>query len=198
MFINHNHQLGIESLQKGDLKAALSLLNEALAENPFHPDIVSDRGFLYIHLKQNKLAMEDFDLSLDLQPEYGYRYASRAYAKDFFEDQEGAIEDYEKAIELAPEDAISHNNLGLLLQQKGDLKAAETHFEIADQLNEKASFQILEKVAGEQQSLDRVVIPPSDLVRKQENTISEMKNIFTSKEQFKEFMHFLQNGFRIK
>lgn len=198
MFINHHHKSGIESLQKGNLELALELLNKALAENPCHPDILSDRGFLYIHLKQNALAMEDFDLSLDLQPAYGYRYASRGYAKDYFEDYEGAIEDYEKALELDPKDAISHNNLGILFQQKGEDQKAELHFQLADQLSEDGSFHIVEDVQGSQKSLDRVVIPPSDLIRKQENTISEMKNIFTSKEKFKEFMHFLQNGFKIQ
>lgn len=196
MFINHSHQLGIESLQQGNLDAALKLLNQALTENPCHPDILSDRGFLYIHLKQNELAMEDFDLSLDLQPEYGYRYASRAYAKDYFEDIGGAIEDYEMALKLDPEDAISHNNLGILYQKTGENESAEKHFNLSDQLSENGFFQIVEDVHGEQKSLDRVVIPPSDLVRKQENTISEMKKIFTSPEQFKEFMHFLKNGFK--
>ncbi len=196
MFINHHHQSGIESLQEGHLSAALDFLNKALVENPCHPDILSDRGFLYIHLRQNELAMKDFDLSLDLQPEYGYRYASRGYAKDYFEDFDGAIEDYAKAIELDQKDAISHNNLGILLQKKGEDLEAELHFQIADQLNEGEAFQIVEAVEGKQKSLDRVVIPPSDLIRKQENTISEMKNIFTSKEKFKEFMHFLKNGFK--
>lgn len=197
MFINHDHQLGIESLQKGDLSAALEWLNKALVQNPCHPDIVSDRGFLYIHLKRPELAMEDFDLSLDLQPDYSYRYASRAYAKDYFEDFQGAVEDYHKAIELNANDSVSHNNLGIIYQKMGDPEQAELHFRISDQLRKQDSFEILEEVEGEQKPFERTVIPPSDLIRKQENTISEMKDIFTSKEKFKEFMHFLKYGFRL-
>lgn len=196
MFVNLHHQSGIEALQNGDLDGALELLNKALQDFPCHPDILSDRGFLYIHLGQNALAIEDFDLSLDLQPAYSYRYASRGYARAHFGDLEGAIEDYRKAIELDKNDAISHNNLGILLQQTGDNEQAEFHFEVADRLSEEQFFQIMEDVEGEQKSLDRVVIPPSDLIRKQENAMHEMKHLFTSKEKFMEFMHFLKNGFK--
>lgn len=196
MFVNTHHRAGIELLLQEDLHGALVLLDRALEENPCHPDILSDRGFLYIRLGKDAEAMEDLDLSLDLQPEYGYRYASRGYARDYFGDAEGAIEDYEKAIALDPRDAISHNNLGILLQKAGKVREAESHFEAADQLSSETQFHITEDFEGEQKSLDRVVIPPSGLMRKQENTISEMKNLFTSKEKFEAFMHFLRNGLR--
>jgi len=200
MFVNRHHQLGIELLQKGDLEKALLLLCQALEENPAHPEILSDRGFLYIHLKKEKAALDDFDLSLDLQPEYGYRYASRAYARDFFGDTDGAMADYKLALELNPEDGISCNNLGILLKNAGFKDQAAKYFEKAEGLLEKANgnFDIVEDIEGTQQPLERTVIPPSDLIRKQEDSITAMKKIFTSQEQFKEFMHFLKKGFRNK
>lgn len=198
MFINHKHQLAIEALKHADLETALRFLEEALLENPFHPNILSDRGFVYIHLKKNDLAMNDFDLCVDLQPEYGYRYSARAYAKEYFGDIQEAITDYEKAIELDGNDWISHQNLGILLQKDGQIIEAEKHFKLADEIQGKAEFGIIQKLEGTQQSIDRETIPPSDLVRKQENTISEMKQLFTSKENFDEFMHFLKNGFKVQ
>ena len=198
MFINQKHQLAIEALKDADLDNALQLLEEALLENPFHPNIISDRGFLYIHLKKNELAMDDFDLCVDLQPDYGYRYSARAYAKEYFGDTEDAINDYEKAIQLDENDWISHQNLGVLLQKKGELLEAEEHFKQADAIQGKNEFGIVQKMGEKQQSIDRETIPPSDLVRKQENTITKMKHLFTSKEKFDEFMHFLKNGFRIQ
>ncbi|MDD2984025.1 MAG: tetratricopeptide repeat protein [Crocinitomicaceae bacterium] len=196
MFINHKHQLAIEALKHADLQKALKLLNEALLENPCHPNILSDRGFLYIHLKKNDLAMEDFDLCVDLQPEYGYRYASRAYAKAYFGATQEAIDDYQKALEIDKNDWVSHQNLGILLQKQGNLAEAENCFKVADEIQGKTEFGIVEKLGEKQQSIDRETIPPSDLMRKQENTISEMKHLFTSKENFDEFMHFLKNGFK--
>lgn len=198
MFINHKHQQAIEALKHADLKSALTLLEEALLENPFHPNIISDRGFLYIHLKKNQLAMEDFDLCVDLQPEYGYRYSARAYAKEYFGEIDEAILDYQKAIELDENDWISHQNLGILLQKQNNLAEAEKHFKSADEIQGKATFEIVEKMGEKQQFIDRETIPPSDLIRKQENTITKMKHLFTSKENFDEFMHFLTNGFKIQ
>lgn len=198
MFINHKHQQAIEALKHADLKSALTLLEEALLENPFHPNIISDRGFLYIHLKHNELAMEDFDLCVDLQPDYGYRYSARAYAKEYFGEVDEAISDYLKAIELDKNDWISHQNLGILLQKQSRLVDAEHHFKRADEIQGKNEFGIVQKMGEKQQSIDRETISPSDLIRKQENTISKMKHLFTSKEKFDEFMHFLKNGFRIQ
>jgi tetratricopeptide (TPR) repeat protein len=198
MFINHKHQLAIEALKHADLKNALQLLNEALLENPFHPNILSDRGFLYIHLKKNDLALDDFNLCADLQPKYAYRYASRAYAKAFFGNVSEAIRDYEKAIQLDENDWISHQNVGILLQKEGNISEGEKHFRLADEIQENTEFGIIKKVGGKNQSVDRETIPPSDLMRKQENTISEMKHLFTSKSDFDEFMHFLKNGFKVQ
>ncbi len=198
MFINHKHQRAIEALKQADLKSALGLLEEALLENPFHPNILSDRGFLYIHLKNNELAMEDFDLCVELQPTYGYRYSARAYAKSYFGQLEEAILDYLKAIELDEKDWVSHQNLGILWQKQKNLIEAERHFKWADEIQGKTNFDIVEKMGETQQPIDRETIPPSDLIREQENMITKMKHLFTSKEKFDEFMHFLKNGFRIQ
>ena len=40
--------------------------------------------------------MDDFDLCVDLQPDYGYRYSARAYAKEYFGEIDEAILDYQK------------------------------------------------------------------------------------------------------
>lgn len=208
MYINEAHQHGIELLRAGKLQEALSMLHQALKENPSHPDILSDRGVVYIHLKQEKEALDDFNLSLELQPDYSYRYSSRAYAKSVFNDIDGAIADYEKAVELDKEDAIAYNNLGLLLEQKGRIEQAKRNFDRADHLAkiEKDLLDVVEDLeegkidVQEQQEaqLERKAIEPIELKKKQETTLSEMKKIFTSKEQFKEFLHFIKNGFKLK
>merc|ERR1711916_397335 len=59
-------------------------------------DILSHRGVVHLHLNQKKKCLDDLKLSLSLEPENPYRYASLAYAKDFFGDIDGAIADYEK------------------------------------------------------------------------------------------------------
>jgi tetratricopeptide (TPR) repeat protein len=208
MYINSNHEKAIASLKERNLVDALKLINLAFEESQNHPDLLADRGVIYIHLKEKEKAIADFNLAIELQPEYSYRYSSRAYARDFFGDIDGAIEDYEKAVLLDPEDAIAYNNLGLLLEKKGNLKKAKNNFERADKLLkiegrfheiisdiESGKFENESDLLNDSQ---RTTIPPSELRRKEENTISIMKNIFTSKESFSEFLQFIKKGFRLK
>jgi tetratricopeptide (TPR) repeat protein len=49
-------------------------------------------------------------------------------------DVEGAAFDYEKALELDPSDAITHNNLGMIFEKKGRPQQANHHFKWADTL----------------------------------------------------------------
>ena len=208
MFINQAHQQGMEFLRASDLDRALSLLNQALEQHPNHPDILSDRGVIFIHLKNKDAALADFDLSLELQPEYGYRYSSRAYCKEFFGDLDGAILDYEQAVLLDKEDAIAYNNLGLLLEKKGRMEQAKRNFDRADHLAklEENLMHVVDELEGkgtdeEQKAAeikDRATIPPMEIKEKQATTLSEMKKIFTSKEQFNAFMKFIKNGFKNK
>lgn len=216
MYINSHHKKGMELLIKEQLEEALQELSLALEENPGHPDIISDRGVLYIHLKKKDEALSDFDLSLELQPENGYRYSSRAYAKEFFGDLDGAILDYEQAVLLDKEDAVAYNNLGLLLEKKGRQEQAKRHFDRADalakqeanllhvveELEHQSDAEILadESIQAntEKKEEPRTSIPPIETRKKQGEAWNEMKKIFTSKEQFQAFLQFIKNGFKNK
>ena len=46
----------------------------------------------------------------------------------------GAIEDYKKALELDPEDAVTWNNLGLLEEQLGYQEQARERYRVSDEL----------------------------------------------------------------
>merc|ERR1711916_163810 len=137
MYVHGNHKKAQELLDEEKLESSLLHFNKALKEAPNHPDILSHRGVVHLHLNQKKKCLDDLKLSLSLEPENPYRYASLAYAKDFFGDIDGAIADYEKAVELDPEDAVAHNNLGLLLEKKGYQQKAQRNFEKADKLSKK-------------------------------------------------------------
>ncbi len=50
-----------------------------------------------------------------------------------------AMQDYRKAVELDPEDAVAHNNLGLLEEKVGYQLKADKRFEKADKLREEQS-----------------------------------------------------------
>jgi tetratricopeptide (TPR) repeat protein len=204
MYINKAHEEGMIFLKEGKLDQALELLTTALIENPNHPDILSDRGVVYIHLNRKDDALQAFDSSLNLQPDYAYRYSSRAYARAFFGDIDAAILDYEKAVELDKDDAIAYNNLGLLLEQKGRMVQAKKNFDRADHLAkiEKELLNVVDELevegVNEQVQHERKQIEPIEKRNKELSTWNEMKKIFTSKEQFQDFLRFIKNGFKNK
>lgn len=203
MFANKTHEEAHTLMQKGDLKGSIELYTKALSEHPNDCNLISDRAVAYLHANEKENCFKDFDAALELQPNYGYRYASRAFAKNHFGDIDGAVEDYEKAVELDPDDAVAQNNLGLLLEQKGYKNAAEERFKRADKLS-KEEDHLLELIDNmdenpEVKPNEKIKeIDPNDQREKNISTGQELKKVFTSKSQFKEFLNFIKNGFKIK
>lgn len=182
---------------------AFAAFEKAIKVLPDDPDLIHDRAVCLFNLGEKKAALAELNRALDLQPDYSYRYASRAYMRSALKDVEGAIEDYKKAIELDPEDAISMNNLGLLEEQQGYKKEANERYQLADELN-----QILDergiapdfKAAPNEKPSEPAKVQTSKPSAIQTDTGSmtgQMKKVFTSKKGFKEFIAFLRNGLKL-
>lgn len=218
MYANSEHKKAQELMDEQKYEKALGYFNKALELSPNNPDILSHRGVLYLHLNQKRKCLDDLELSLNLDKEYAYRYASLAYAKEFFGDLDAAIELYEKAVELDPEDAVAHNNLGLLREKKGYQKQAQKDFEKADKLAEIQNdiFQKMEEVEGQEKQTETkkhnplpkpgsLNIPQGEKLQPKrlepDPKISKkevMTEVFTKKSTFKEFLDFVKNGFKLK
>lgn len=203
MYINPEHKKAQDYIDAQKYDKALSAFNEALKKAPNHPDILSHRGVCYLHLNQKKNCLDDLNLSLQLQPDYSYRYASLAYAKDYFGDIDGAIAAYEKAIELDPEDAIAFNNLGLLQEKKGYQQKAQRQFEKADKLAkiERKFMDRLDKdeirdaspAPGKGETLQPKKLTPDKVLSRKE----VYRSLFKDGKTFKEFIVFIKQGFKL-
>jgi Tfp pilus assembly protein PilF len=203
MFISKDHELAYQLLQKTDYLNAVRKYTDCLKDHPNAPELYSERAVAYIHLKEQAKSLSDFDKSVELQPDYAYRYASRGHAKDFFGDIDGAIEDYEIAAEMDPTDAIVYNNLGLLLEKKGNMMMAKNYYDRSDELRkqEENLRQLVDEI--ERGPMDEASIESNLTLEKREletdkTKAGEIKKIFTQKSQWKEFILFIKNGFRIK
>lgn len=199
-FLNSEHEKAYQLLKSQSFLEALVLFDNLSYLFPEEANLYSDRGVVHIHLKNKLNALADFDRAVELDKNYGYRYASRAYAKDFFGDTEAAIIDYELAVKLDPEDAISINNLGLLQEKLGHQIKAKRNFERADQLAkmDKAYDSLLEtEVIAE--NLD----PQIDVLNEDESSLTkksigfELVKIFRSRKQFLDFLTFVRKGGKI-
>lgn len=198
MFVNTKHKEALDLLKAGKIEDAIQVYTDILSEIGDHPDVLSDRGVAYLHENKRDACIEDLLKAKSLEPNNAYRHASLAFARTHFKDFDNAIKDYEKAIELDPEDAVAYNNLGLLLEQKGYQQQAQERFKRADQLS-KQEDHLIEMMEGmEPQNEDKKDSKIQKTQPKQSESKKEFKKIFTSRKQFREFIRFVTNGFKIK
>jgi tetratricopeptide (TPR) repeat protein len=210
MFINKAHEEAYQYLQNADFEKAVNKYSDCIRDTPDSPELYSERGVAFLNLKQQNLCLSDLNKSVDLQPDYAYRYASRGHAKDFFGDIDGAIEDYETAAELDPNDSIVYNNLGLLLEKKGNISMAKENYDRSDELRleaERAKTIELETLVVSDEGIieetkisleTKEMLSNSKAVSKKRTAADELKKFFREKNQWAEFLKFLKNGFKIK
>jgi Flp pilus assembly protein TadD len=210
-YLNIEHEKAIISLKSGQFELALEQIQAALQIEKAHPVLLAERGTIYMYLKRKDDALEDMNLAVYLQPENPYRYSSRAYIRDFFGDTAGAIEDYEKCLELDPEDIIAMNNLGLLIEKQGNRKKAEKYFQKTDELlgrNPDWQNRIADLETNPTESkpatgdnlngTDLPTTPNSAEYHEHATKAQVIKDVFTKKSVFKEFLQFVRNGFKMK
>lgn len=112
---------------------AMNVWNTLIASNPNESSYYNERGVCKFNLRF-KHSILDFDKAISLEPENAYFYSCRAYIKDKTGDTEGSVKDYEAALKLDPDDAITLNNLGLAEQKLGFTARARERFKYSDDL----------------------------------------------------------------
>lgn len=182
----HNRARALSRI--GKMTLALMDFKALTVQFPENTSFMADYA-VALHLdNQNEQAALLFEKALSLEPTNPYRYASRAYFKDRTGDFAGAIKDYEKAIELDPEDAIALNNKGLIEEKLGYKERAKTSFE---QSNKLLGYDPNAKAPVNNS------IPDFSLNRKVESIQPDnrwriVKSVFT-KEGFKDFANFTKS-----
>lgn len=205
MFANHAHQQAVELMKQGKVEQGLTMFNEALSLSPNHTDILGDRGTFFMHLNRKSEALADMNRAVELQPDYAYRYASRAFVRDFFGDTEGAVQDYEIAVRLDPKDSVAMNNLGVLMEKMGYIQAAKRRYDDADRLlnNEPSMRQKMAELEQGEPEVHPEGIElkaqkqPAQPVHKPKK-LEVIRAVFTKKSVCIEFIRFVRNGFKIK
>ncbi|MEY5043011.1 MAG: hypothetical protein RJA19_238 [Bacteroidota bacterium] len=184
------------AMRQRDWDPALKLLQRARVLDGAldgNPDWIHDVALCHFHLGRKQEALEGLDRAANLQPEYGYRYASRAWMRQALGDLDGARADYERAIALDPEDAISHNNLGLLEEQMGYRREAQRRFQVADELREMLATSGID-LDPPPMATDT---PPAPAISPSGAKPVEQTDGPTPW-SLREFLQFMRNGFKLK
>src|SRR5262249_44565006 len=95
-----HHQKGRELLQKGQYRAAIDELTQAIASKPDLALAWNARGYAYLLLRDPTNAIKDFDRAIELNPRYANAYRNRGSARNAAGDAEGAAADRERAKQL--------------------------------------------------------------------------------------------------
>ncbi|TVR38265.1 MAG: tetratricopeptide repeat protein [Cryomorphaceae bacterium] len=197
--MSNKQQKAVEHLKEGRFEPALKLFNELIKSDNRNADLFSYRGTVYLNLKRKREALSDFNRAVELDAGYSYRYASRAFAKDALGDLAGAIADYEKAVELDPEDAIAHNNLGLLLEKQGNMPKAKQHFKTADDF--ASHFLGSENGQKHPKPGSDINLQPTKLKPDPKKLTGNLLwkqtlTIFSSRKEFNQFVSFIFRGLK--
>ena len=71
-----------------------------------------NKGVAYELAGEYRLAIQEYDKAIELNPNFPDAYVSRGFAYDYLGEIHRAIEDYDKAIELDSNRARAYNNRG--------------------------------------------------------------------------------------
>jgi tetratricopeptide (TPR) repeat protein len=215
------HQKGRGHASRREYSEAIIAYTRAIELNPDEAEFYSDRAVAFFHTDQGQYSLADMNRAQELEPGKSYRYASRAFIKDHLGDLDGAIEDYKVAISIDPDDAIAHNNLGLLEEKKGYKQESKKRFVTADQLADGEKDQIkrgetpdrwkekneVDEGSGAESkgfNPDKQRIPVQDASDKESEApgwkelFREMGKVFSSWDEFKGMLSFIRRGWRKK
>lgn len=134
---------GGSELARGNLNAALGLLNEALAApdlpNDRRASILNDRGVANWRLGDLKAAIDDFNGAVAIFPEFAPVYTNRGNVLLALGNTAEAIKDFERSILLSPNYAAAYNNRAIAHMQMQRYDAAIADFAKAAELSPTAS-----------------------------------------------------------
>ncbi len=129
---------GAAALLRGQYDKAIASYDEAL-KTPEIADFIkasiySDRGVARWRLKQDKEAVDDFNLSIQLSPENATVYNNRGNALMDLGHPDEAVKDFDRAIALSPNYGAAYNNRGNAHTALGQYEPAFQDFRKAVEL----------------------------------------------------------------
>lgn len=121
------------ALQAKQFDKALDLLDPALKSSPENAELWAMQGTAYAGLRQKKEALDSFQRSLKISPDY-LPALKGAIQIEYQAGSKDAIPLLQRMLRLDPSDPVSHGMLAVLEYQRGNCKSAVLHFEKAGSL----------------------------------------------------------------
>lgn len=108
---------------------------EKMSKKKQKPAVVLNYAYILMEQKNWESALKQIEKAINLRPWYSEAYLCKGKVlQEGFNDVDGAIESFRKALELDPDFAEAHYNLGMLLINKESDQEATKHLETAKKL----------------------------------------------------------------
>ena len=128
---NQYKDLGLQSINNKEYNKAEDYLDKAISKNPNNVDAYVIRALCKSNLKDDKGAISDFDMAIQLNPKFERihdLYCFRGESKFILKDFKGALADYNKAIQLNPSYSEAYHYRGYCKETIGDYQGALTDY----------------------------------------------------------------------
>lgn len=117
--------LSILTVQRNRVwRDGVSLWSDVISKSPQKSRPYHNRGFHYLEKKEYLKALQDFDMTIRLNPKYLQAYSNRATAYRALGRIDLAVQDYNKAIELQPHNAQAYHNRAHAFASMGQVEKA--------------------------------------------------------------------------
>lgn len=123
--------------QLGNTREAFRILDDAIARLPTNAEFYYARGMLNNTKERYSKSISDFEKALIVNPDlnpFG-NYLNRGIAYLNLDEQESAIKDLSKAIEIDPKSATAYHSRGLAYYQAGEYKESVDDFLMSSDLS---------------------------------------------------------------
>ena len=128
-------QRGIEAHQNDDTDDAFAYYTEVIRLDPTDTSIVSiayySRGLAYGEKGEVDSAIENYNESIQLNPDFADAYNYRGIAYKNKGEIDRAIEDFDQAIRIKPDNVLFYNNRGIALLHQQEWERAKSDLTIA-------------------------------------------------------------------
>jgi len=147
-------RLGKDELRLNHLDQAISAMSRGSEINPTDLDNLRNLGTAYLQLNRVDDAEKVFKAIIVQNDKYAAAYNGLGLVAIRRDDAEGALRNFQKAIETGPDEVEPLLNLGLLYQQTGDKQQAVHYFEMFITKATGSDYaQLIPKVRGAIQQL---------------------------------------------
>jgi tetratricopeptide (TPR) repeat protein len=133
-FVPAWNNLSLVYRESNQLDKALAAINQAIQLQPNNPKLYNQKYAVLRDLKKYKEAAAAINKAIEISPRAAF-YSNRGVVRYELGDKQGAIEDYNQAIKINPNDAYTYNNRGNVRSKLGDKQGAIDDYTLAIKIN---------------------------------------------------------------